>query len=1075
MSISLDLSALKIIALLHDPPFKPLLFSAEKGSDVYELLEYVIGRDRMKRYEEEGAVDIHERLALYIIEEVAKKLQEEGKDDLAAKIYSVKNIGRPIIKKCDVASSSIDRSITYVFSPSKEEGGTFVNKIIFKHPGDLSEHDLTREVRRLLYDESGHLRREEFKKAVEKFIELISKVMIKAEKGYEYHALWRVLPASFVCSLREAFGLDASWATLLPADTRSPSSTIFDHLYATSSLLTSWLEGETEIGLLYWEVENKQEFISISKLPRDLWSGSYLISILTFYVLVKLADELGPCSIIRPLLHATPLYDAYLASKNINVSIEDDELTLPVIPGAVMVILPGSKVNHFSSNISDWYREAWKKVASIVMRKLSDVKEKIQGSNYVKVYGDMDIWEENAEEMPYNVNIAYIRIPWNKVERLNLLRELGARNLIEHKEVEQAVYLRGVLEKLQKISEKKSSEAMSEKEGDPESEEFSLYEWGVFVKALTSFHYTYSITKSVTDLKWVDVRERRRLCNMCWRREPIIEAIKADEVRDNKNLLEDLYETIKKFHKEGIWIKDGERLCLHCLVKRSLYSVVDDVLMELVNKRRGKSIEKRKHYPSTEEIAGSAFASTLAAITTSPLVKNETAKEIFWKGCNLIIKKYNALFGELPICRIDEYEDFENAFQAFKMFLPSLYEEHYLRIPSSSAQFRSAQDVLANIKDLKEYLDKSIKNLRERLQVWNSSVLINLLKEMKKGSVRAIVKWCSDYLAMVKGDGDSMSDILSGRGAYEREIFEIIPRRLLEFFTGLSDKNLDKEEVKKLKDISRSISKLPWLPGISYTYTVSRALNVNSIQSSKHIQENGGLLIYSGGDDILAMLPPENALRIIGRLRKEFSRTFIELEDRVLDNVKYLIPGLGSKASQSFGIIFFDAFFPLRKTVEEVSVLVEEAKKVESIAGKKDSLVISYRVGGSKAYIQFKLIEVDKLVELLTLLAFSAVLQSQNKGLVAGDGGYKFVDGFSEKILRFERLEEYEDLKLFRSKAVRGGVDEGLIRELEQFFDRKFLTPRGQTNLLAELLKAALCQVGAIRESSPIALGELYG
>jgi len=328
---------------------------------------------------------------------------------------------------------------------------------------------------------------------------------------------------------------------------------------------------------------------------------------------------------------------------------------------------------------------------------------------------------------------------------------------------------------------------------------------------------------------------------------------------------------------------------------------------------------------------------------------------------------------------------------------------------------------------------------------------------------------------MVKGDGDSMSDILSGRGAYEREIFEIIPRRLLEFFTGLSDKNLDKEEVKKLKDISRSISKLPWLPGISYTYTVSRALNVNSIQSSKHIQENGGLLIYSGGDDILAMLPPENALMIIGRLRKEFSRTFIELEDRVLDNVKYLIPGLGSKASQSFGIIFFDAFFPLRKTVEEVSVLVEEAKKVESIAGKKDSLVISYRVGGSKAYIQFKLIEVDKLVELLTLLAFSAVLQSQNKGLVAGDGGYKFVDGFSEKILRFERLEEYEDLKLFRSKAVRGGVDEGLIRELEQFFDRKYLTAREQTNLLAELLKAALCQVGAIRESSPIALGELYG
>lgn len=1080
MNISLDLSALKIIALLHDPPFKPLLFSAEKGSDVYELVEYAIGKDRMRRYEADGVVDIHERLALYIIEEMAKKLQEEGKDDLAAKIYSVKNIGRPIIKKCDIASSSIDRSIIYLFSPSKEGSGTFVNKIIFKHPGDLSEHDLTREVRGLLYDESGHLRREEFKKAVEKFIELISKSMIKAEKGYEYHALWRVLPASFVRSLREAFGLDAPWATLLPADTRSPSSTIFDHLYATSSLLTACLEGEAEIGLLYWEIENKQEFISTAKLPRDLWSGSYLISMLTFYVLVKLADELGPCSIIRPLLHATPLYDAYLSSKKIDVTVEDDELSLSVIPGAVMVVLPGSRVAQFSSNILNWYREAWIKVANVIINRLSDLKKKLQESDYVKVHGNIDVWEEIVKEAPFNVNVAYILIPWNMDDRFKLLRDLRARNLIEHREVEQIENLRRILEKHREMLKEESPETTSEKESGSGSEEFSLYEWGIFVKALTFFHYTYSTTKSVTDLKWVEVRERKQLCNMCWRREPIIEAVKADEVRDDVNALKGLYSVIEEFHRKGIWIRDGERLCLHCLVKRSLYSVIDDVLTELVGRSKRKSMERfeqeeLKHYPSTEEIAGSALASTLAAITTSSLVKREVAKEIIQK-CILIASGYNALFKRLPIS-LNENRDFDSAFKTFKIFLPSLYEEHYLRIPSSSAQFKEAQAVLANIKNLKEYLYENIKDLREKLQVWNPSIIINLIKEMRKGSVPAIVKWCSDYLAIVKGDGDSMSDVLSGRGEYERKIFEVVPRRLLEFFTGLSDKNLDEEDAEKLSDlidIGRRIGELPWLPGISYTYTVSRALNVNSIQSSRNVRENGGLLVYSGGDDMLAMLPPENALKIVVRLRKEFSRTFIEMEDRVLGNVRYLIPGLGSKASQSFGVLFFDAFFPLKKTVEEVGKLVEEAKEVESTAGRKDSLVISYRVEGSKAYIQFKLIGVDKLIELLTLLAFSATLQSQNRGLVAEDGGYRLVDGFSEKILRFESLEEYEDLELFKSKAMRADVDEGLIRELEQLFDRRFLTPRGRTNLLTEVLKAALYQVCAIRESSPIALGGLY-
>lgn len=1046
MSTPLELSALKISALLHDPLFKPILFAAKKGDDVRELVRYVISSDRFEKYEKEG-LEEHEKLARYIIEEVIKRLEKGGKLDLSAKVRYIMDTGEHIISKCDIASSSIDRSITYLFFPI--DGKAFVNKIIFKHPIDLSEHDFTEEIRRLLYDEEGNLRKDEFKRAVDRFIEIISEKMLRAENGYEYHALWRILPASFAYSIKEAFNIDASWITLLPADTRSPSSTILDHLYATSALTTACVDGDKEIGLIYWEVEDKYDFISTARLPRDLWSGSYLISLSTFYVLMKLSEELGPCSIIRPLLHATPLYDAYLSSKGVDMSIKDEELTIPTIPGAAMVIVPGSKVPQYSSNILKWYKEAWSIITSIIIDRLRNARQYIQESLYVRIFGDEDMWRKRAETMPFNVNTAYIQIPWDSDERLSLLKELRAKNLLEQKEVEQLERLKTIFRTTTKSSEDKSSK------------ELSFYEWGAFVKALTLFHFVYSISKSIPTLEELDVLERKQLCTMCWKQEAIIHVTKIEEVEDDQNKVKELYNAIRALHDKDIWIRDGERLCLQCIIRRSLYSVLDEVLKEVV----GKKIKKQEHYPSTEEVAGLAFASTLAAAAILPEIN--IRKEID-KKIKQIIEKYENIFGG-PLVRSLNYEDFKEAFQIFKTILPSLYEEHYLRVRSSSTFFKDSREALDKIREMKDWFsDIFISSIRENLQLWNLSIVVNLLENMKKGPIPIIVRRCSDYLAIVKGDGDYMADALAGRGAYEKKIEEMIPNRLAGFLTGFSSKNLSDEELDRLREIGT----LVWLPGISYTYCISRALNMNSINTSRYIRENGGLVIYSGGDDVLAMVPPENTLTIVGEVRKEFSKEFIEFEDPALRQVKYLIPGLGSKASQSFGVLFFDAFFPLKKAIEEVEKLAEEAKEVESLAGKKDSMSISYRVDGPKAYLQFRLIGIDKLVKLLQQLVFLATLQSQNRGLVKEGGGYKVVEGFSEKILRVGRIEEHEDLELFRAMAMRAGVSDIIIRQLSQFLNTKLITPRGKSNVITELLRAALSNVGAIRESSPIAIGD---
>jgi CRISPR-associated protein Cas10/Cmr2 subtype III-B len=1060
MGMQVDIAALKTLALLHDPPFKPLLFAAHSGRDAAELVRYVIGL-REEQYREEKVEEYHERLARYIIDKIARRLAEGGKDDLAAKIKSMQEECRPLIERCDYASSSIDRSIAYLFFDRGKMRGKFVNRVIFKHPLDLSEHDFTNDLRRLLYDEDGNLRVDQFATAVNEFIDSICRAMVGAEPGYEYHALWRTLPASYVYSLEKAFNNRFPEASLLPADTRSPTSTIIDHLYATSCLATA--ATDSEIGLIYWEVENKQEFISTARLPRDLWSGSYLISLTTFYALMNIADELGPDCIIRPLLHNAPLYDAYLSTKSIPIDLsaitgedgkkEDDlgfpMIGLPIIPGAVLAIVPGREVEDYASKILQWYIDAWNKISEVFLEKIGSLRQEVKKYyGLVEVVGDEDEWRRMAQEPPFNVNIAYLRVPWQRDERDKLIRELSSKSLIDPRELE---YIKSI----RKIEEKASRGGAALGE--------SFYEWSLLIRALTRLHFSLSQTKTITSFEEVNVTERTRLCTVCWRRKAILHLAKIEEAGVDAERFGGL---MGELHGRGIWIKDGERLCFHCIVRRGLYSALYEVLEKIIQMKLVKKGGRMNgHYPSTEEIAGLAFASTLAAFASSDIDRktyNKLAESI-----SNIIEKYNRIFREDIQAIPKDDGEFTKLLTIFRKALPPLYEEHYLRVGSIQQFSKDSEEALHSLRELRKSFLELVNSWRDDLKAWNPSSLIKLLSNMKAGSTPAIVRWPSDYLALVKGDGDFISDMLSGRGYYEKKAIEMIPSMLMDYVSGLGGGDAEKINADE-------VNKLVWLPGLSYTYTISRALMVNSINASKTIYCYGGLVIYSGGDDVLAMLPPEVTTTVVGRLRIGYSERFIEVEDNVSlkkEKVVYKIPGLGSRSSQSFGILFFDAFFPLKLVIEEVSALIDEAKEVECLSGVKDSMVISYGVGGLKSYISFKLMEVDKLTRLLTSLAFSASLQSRNRGLMKDGKSYIIVDGFSEKILRFGRIHERETLDVFLAHASRAGVSGELINELRQLFDRNLSTNKGATNLLTELIKASLCQASAMRESYPIALG----
>jgi len=96
----------------------------------------------------------------------------------------------------------------------------------------------------------------------------------------------------------------------LPADTRIPDGSIWNHVAVTSALEgTRSEDGKLAPALLLFQIGPVQEFIAQARSTRDLWSGSYLLSWLASSALQKISEDLGPDSVIFPALRGQPLYD----------------------------------------------------------------------------------------------------------------------------------------------------------------------------------------------------------------------------------------------------------------------------------------------------------------------------------------------------------------------------------------------------------------------------------------------------------------------------------------------------------------------------------------------------------------------------------------------------------------------------------------------------------------------------------------------------------------------------------------------------------------------------------------------
>ncbi len=168
----------------------------------------------------------------------------------------------------------------------------------YKLPGGLSETDIP--------DIKG--------RSLDHFSNLLAALGAKDETAQDLRktllAFWRFGP-----ELREEedFGKLGELWRLLPADTRVPDHSIWDHLDLVSAFAGAFAtDPQREAALLALSIGPVQGFIAAARTTSDLWAGSHLLSRLSWEAMRPLCQALGPDAILFPRLRGIPQVDLWL-------------------------------------------------------------------------------------------------------------------------------------------------------------------------------------------------------------------------------------------------------------------------------------------------------------------------------------------------------------------------------------------------------------------------------------------------------------------------------------------------------------------------------------------------------------------------------------------------------------------------------------------------------------------------------------------------------------------------------------------------------------------------------------------
>ena len=181
-------------------------------------------------------------------------------------------------------------------------------------------------------------------------------------------ALWRFGPE--IDEENDNGKLGVLWH-LLPADTRVPDHSIWDHLDIVSAFAGAFVaDPENEAALLTLSIGPVQPFIASARKMDDLWAGSHLLARLSWEGMRVVCERLGPDAILFPRLRGVPQVDLWLRDQcglpeglfercewN-RAGTDSNPLFSAALPNRFVAVVPRSQAEDLAKKVGEGVR-AW--------------------------------------------------------------------------------------------------------------------------------------------------------------------------------------------------------------------------------------------------------------------------------------------------------------------------------------------------------------------------------------------------------------------------------------------------------------------------------------------------------------------------------------------------------------------------------------------------------------------------------------------------------------------------------------------------------------------------------------------
>jgi CRISPR-associated protein Cmr2 len=208
-------------------------------------------------------------------------------------------------------------------------------------------------------------------------------------------ALWRLLPERLA-------EIDPPYA-VLPADTRIPDHTIWHHADTAAALLPA-NSGEGA-AFLSFAIAPVQSFIEAARSLRDLWSGSLILSWLSFRALLPIVEEVGPQALIFPYLRGTPLLDRWLHRQpGLAAGVNDPERDIcgrPSLPNRFLALVPAREAAELARRCEGAAQTAWHALADKVREWLNGKVGEFAGWDALWQKQIDEFWDIRSSVLPY--------------------------------------------------------------------------------------------------------------------------------------------------------------------------------------------------------------------------------------------------------------------------------------------------------------------------------------------------------------------------------------------------------------------------------------------------------------------------------------------------------------------------------------------------------------------------------------------------------------------------------------------------------------------------------------------------